>query len=1027
MQAYYGRFLRLIAAVFVMTFAGNAVLASTIEAAQTQVQGFIVNVGQWPAEVLCAARQNGSDVWVTRTGVVVDQYSLVRAEQKRIGNVTREGFRFMSPTFNLKSGATISMVTFALGNQPSQWVTAPVVSDVALEEYYPGVTFAFSRGADGRVRREIILKAGADVSLLRHDLLGGAKNEVADVTPPTSTVYGSFVGGPGDDELVGVEYLSNGTIVVAGTTSELAVPGATGGYSTSIKGKLDGFLARLDTRLEKVLSYTFIGGGADDRIYSLTKDKNNNVYVTGETGSSDFPTTSGVTGKLYKALSDAFVAKFDSTLTKLIVGFYHGGNKDDIGRAIKVDQEGVMFVAGSTTSTTNFPVTFPATVRISIPGGWGRPPTFRDVPGGGANQGQTDGFVASFSANGSLLLSRFFGGTGHDIFNAMALDRSNSVYMTGSTTSSNFETAPTSDRFASGRKPADETFNGGYTDAFVVKLSRDLTLASTDDGTYSTYFGGDGDEEGKDIVVDDLGRAYIVGWTTSANLPAVGTLNTQRIGKKDIFLSFYADDGRELAGTTYYGGTGDDEAHAVRLISGTTVMMAGTTNSENFPLEGAGIVSSRAGDTDGFIATINTATNIYATLVSGNGNDTVRCLALDPLGNPYYVASTTSKNLLTYPKSASGASDGLHGYVAKHAFGVVEVTAPAGGEIYCVGISKPISWSAAGFADTARFQLQYSAYGSNVWTDVAKNVGGRSYLWKVPALPTGQYVVRVTTIHGHVSELLTPFTISSPPSITKQPADASACGGKPVTLSVTADGAGVKYQWRRAGVNIAGATEATYTIASVDASTAGKYDCLVSGTCNPSVTSSMANVLIGTPTVISRQPQGLTVDEGKPFTLSVAATGSTLTYQWSKSGTDIPGATAAEYTVSAAAKSNDGQYTCAVTGGCGTVTSTPATVVVMGGTSVDEESDDSAMLRVLGPVPADGDLTVRLNLNETPRQGAHFTFIDMRGARLTMQGAENIGRSGDIRLKTDMLAPGMYTLEFTDGATLARTRVVIAR
>ena len=189
----------------------------------------------------------------------------------------------------------------------------------------------------------------------------------------------------------------------------------------------------------------------------------------------------------------------------------------------------------------------------------------------------------------------------------------------------------------------------------------------------------------------------------------------------------------------------------------------------------------------------------------------------------------------------------------------------------------------------------------------------------------------------------------------------------------------------------------------------------------------MATVLIGTPTVITRQPQGLTVDEGKPFTLSVAATGSTLSYQWSKSGTDIPGATSAEYTVSAAAKSNDGQYTCAVTGGCGTITSTPATVVVMGGTSVDEESDASAMLRVLGPVPADGDLTVRLNLDEMPRQGAHFAFIDMRGARLAMQGAENIGRSGDIRLKTDMLAPGMYTLEFTDGATIARTRVVIAR
>jgi hypothetical protein len=70
---------------------------------------------------------------------------------------------------------------------------------------------------------------------------------------------------------------------------------------------------------------------------------------------------------------------------------------------------------------------------------------------------------------------------------------------------------------------------------------------------------------------------------------------------------------------------------------------------------------------------------------------------------------------------------------------------------------------------------------------------------------------------------------------------------------------------------------------------------------------------------------------------------------------------------------------------------------------------------------------VRLNLVEMPRQVSQFTFIDMRGARLAVQGAENIGRTGDFRLKTEMLAPGLYTLEFSDGATIARTRVVIAR
>ena len=983
--------------------------------------GFIANVGQWPSHVLYAVRQNGANVWITRTGVVTDSYTV--RDGVRSGTVVREAFSDVNPRFERRDGDKVSTVSFFKGNDKSQWFTAPVVSRAALVDYYPGITFAFALTGDGQVQRSVIVRQGADLAAIRGELLGGERPELADVSPVTSTVYGTYIGGNGDDQLAAVEYLSNGEVVLCGTTSELEFPGVTGGYSAQLKGKSDGFVARLDARLEKVLGYTFIGGSSDDRLYAIAKDGNNNVLVTGETSSSDYPTTSGVTGKLYKTLADVIVAKFDPTLEKLLVGFYHGGNKDEVGRAIKVDVNGVIYVAGSTTSTTNFPVTFPATVKITIPGRWGQPPTYRDVPGGGANQGQTDGFVATFSVNGSMQLSRFFGGSGHDIFVAMAVDKSSSVFLTGSTTSSNFETAPTSDRFASGRKPADETFNGGVTDAFVVKLSRDLTLASTDDGTYSTYFGGSADDEGTAIVVDELGRAYIVGSSTSKDLPAIGTMNTQSLGQKDVFLASFADDGRELIGTTYYGGSGDEEPHAIRMLSGSTVMIAGTTNSEAFPVTGEGVVNTRAGLTDGFLSTLNLATNIYATLVTGNGDDTVRSISLDPLGNPYYIASTTSSNLRTYPESASGASKGLHGYVAKHAFGIIELTAPAGGETYCVGLSKPISWSALGFSDTARFQLQYAPVGSKVWTDVAKNVGGRSYLWKVPALPTGQYVVRVTTIHGHLSELLTPFTISNPPVITRQPVDVSACGGKPAVLTIGASGAGVKYQWRKSGVNVPGATEAAYTIPSIDASTVGKYDCLVSGTCSPSVTSASVNVLLGAPTEISRQPAGLTVDEGKPFTLSIAAAGSTLTYQWNRDGVEIAGATASEYTVPSASKSDGGAYTCVVSGGCGVVTSSVASVVVMGGTSVNELDDTNGKLSVIGPVPADGAVTMRIGSPESP--DATLRLVNARGMAVRQLPLTSLGNTSMITLRTDDLPSGVYIVEFVDGSVVTRNRFVI--
>ncbi len=142
-------------------------------------------------------------------------------------------------------------------------------------------------------------------------------------------------------------------------------------------------------------------------------------------------------------------------------------------------------MAGGTNSTANFPVTFPATVKVEVP--WSFPKQFIDVPAGGASLGQTDGFVASFSTSGSIRHSRYFGGDGVESFTAMAMDPSGNVYLTGSTTSANFETAPNKDVFFEPKlSPYDGTFNGGKTDAFVVKLDNELALYRAEEGTYST-------------------------------------------------------------------------------------------------------------------------------------------------------------------------------------------------------------------------------------------------------------------------------------------------------------------------------------------------------------------------------------------------------------------------------------------------------------------------------------------------------------------------------------------------------------
>lgn len=994
------------------------------------LHGFVPNVGQWPSDVLYMAQQQNATVWITKTGVVVDEYSVDQSTEIRSGRVVRENFSLTmsASSVNVEEGA--ATVSFIKGDDSRHWQTGRIADKVTIEPI-KGLVHVYSLSSDGRVQRQVHAASDELARTITMRVTGvSARNQIAEVSPVSSTVFGSYIGGPGANVIAGVEYLSNGDVVVCGTTSEITFPNATGGYSSSMKGTSDGFICRFDTKLQRARSYTFIGGSGDDRIRAICRDAQNAVYVAGETTSSDFPTTSGVTGKLYKAGIDGVVAKLDSTLTTLSIGLYHGGNKDDVPRAIAVGNGGTIVVAGHTNSTANFPVTFPATVTVNIPGGWGRPPTTRQEPGGGVNMGQIDGFIASFSATGAMQQSRFFGRENNDYFTAMTLDNSNSVYLTGWTTSANFETAPTSDRFSSGRLPFDNSFNGGTTDAFVVKLNNELALAKSDDGTYSSFFGGNKEEEGRAIGIDDLGRAYVVGVTNSTDLKAIGTLNTQAIGKQDIFLAVVSDDGRELIGSTYYGGTGNDEPFAMKMVAGTSsVVMVGTTSSEDFPFAGEGLVTERSGPTDGFLAVINLATNQYATLVTGNREDTVKSLAIGPYGSPYYVASTTSTNMHVKDSSYLRASDGtLVGYVAKHSYGVLELTAPTGGETYCVGISKPVSWSALGMPDTTKFRIEYARAGSDVWQDVIKSVGGRSYSWKVPVLPTGDYVLRVSTIYNHVSQLLTPFTISNPPSVQISQSTASACPGKPAKICVSAAGAGLRYQWRKSGVNIPNATEECYTIPALDAASAGKYDCLVSGTCSPSVTSPSITVSIDQATEITQQPKASTlVNVGASFTLSVVASGSDLQYQWYKDGAPVVNATTAQLTVTSAAKTDAGDYYCQVRGACGTTNSASASVSVEGGTSVvDELQESSFTASLVGPQPATEEVRLRLYSSTTGNVSVRILDVHGNTVQYYPLGVMTTGEQ-TVSISMTAFASGSYAVQLNSAGQVATVRVQVAR
>ncbi|MEO6583645.1 MAG: T9SS type A sorting domain-containing protein, partial [Ferruginibacter sp.] len=225
------------------------------------------------------------------------------------------------------------------------------------------------------------------------------------------------------------------------------------------------------------------------------------------------------------------------------------------------------------------------------------------------------------------------------------------------------------------------------------------------------------------------------------------------------------------------------------------------------------------------------------------------------------------------------------------------------------------------------------ANGNNLtyqWRKAAVNIVGANAssftITAVTAGDVGNYDVVITGTCGVVTSVSVSLTLGNI-VISSQPASQTVCAGTNVSFSVIASGTGLTYQWRKAAVNIAGATSATFTITGITAANAGSYDVVINGTCG-TLTSNAATLTVNAVTTISTQPVSQTVCAGSNVSFSVAATGTALTYQWRKATVNISGATSSAFTITGATISDAGSYDIVVNGTCGSVTSSTASLSV---------------------------------------------------------------------------------------------------
>jgi len=245
-----------------------------------------------------------------------------------------------------------------------------------------------------------------------------------------------------------------------------------------------------------------------------------------------------------------------------------------------------------------------------------------------------------------LVYSTYLGGSSDEYGNGIAVDGEGSAYVTGETYSSDFPTAT----------PFDGSFNGGYEDAFVTKLSPSGTSL-----VYSTYLGGSIDDIGLGIAVDGAGSAYVTGLTNSSNFPTATPFDGSLNGTQDAFLTKLSPAGNSLVYSTYLGGDGTDYGNGIAVDGVGSAYVTGLTNSSDFPTA-TPFDGSFNGVRDAFVTKLSQAGNslVYSSYVGGSDQDESYDIAVDGAGSAYVTGLTYSADYPTatpFDGSYGGSQD----------------------------------------------------------------------------------------------------------------------------------------------------------------------------------------------------------------------------------------------------------------------------------------------------------------------------------------------------------------------------------
>jgi len=579
---------------------------------------------------------------------------------------------------------------FFLGADPTGWRTdVRSYGELAYSDLYEGIELVYRMDARGP-KYEFRVEAGADESNIRMTYEGAravdvdasetlvvrsSLGEVRDTAPIAHQagtaircgfdlraaasvgfscpardpdqplvidplIYATFLGGAGNDQGRAIAVDAAGYAYVAGFTQSANFPTTAGAANTSYGGGFeDAFVAKYDQTGTVLLYATYLGGSGEDEALAIAAS-GGSAYVTGQTTSPDFPTTTGAMDRQQNS-TDGFVVKLSPAGDVLVYATFLGGEFEEAGESIEADPAGSAYVTGITTSL-DFPTT-PGAMNESFNGGF------------------SDAFLVKVNPAGSaLIFGTYFGGSVSasipiDLGWDLAVDGSGSAYVVGVTNSLDFPTTPGA---------FNRTLQGG--DAFVARFTADGSGL-----LYSTFLGGSGGDSALSVGIDGAGSAYVTGFTDSGDFPVtLGAFNLTYGGASDAFVAKLTPAGDALAYATYLGSAREDVANGIAVDASGRATVSGYTNSTNFPTTPWATNATRLGGVyDAFVVRLNAAGSglVYSTYFGGRGTDLQYGFAMDPSGNAYVTGITNSSNFPVTPgaPNATYAGGPFDAYVAK--------------------------------------------------------------------------------------------------------------------------------------------------------------------------------------------------------------------------------------------------------------------------------------------------------------------------------------------------------------------------